>query len=418
MNARTNSPRWLAVLLGATLATGCDTAFEPFEENTIGPFSIFGYLDLTADTQWIRVTPIRQGLLTDPAPIDVVVTLEHLGTGRVVTLRDSVFTFADLQLDAVGYAHNFWTTERLEPEATYRLRALRSDGAATTALIEMPPELAVTLVFWELFPDFPGTWLPRQILVQADRLLYAEVVYTLWDPTLARGAAPIAVRQLPGITGPATWGYALPGVGPLDRLNAPPFIDVYRREVRVAAAGSDWPYVPGLSATAVAIPGIIPTTVENGVGSVLGVATWSIPIPRCEMLEPRPDGQPCTTLLDASSASIAGRVTGAPCTGSRQLPTIRLTERYADGGAVVWVWNTDWDGSWRFEGIEPDSDLLLEVVGDPAGAMSIPPLGPGEHYVALDVTLPIDCGDVRGTIRSSRMMRLNDILNGFGGNVG
>lgn len=149
-----NRPGWLApVLLTVTLAAGCDVPFDPFEENTIGPFSVFGYLDVAADTQWVRVMPIRQDLLADSAPIDAVVTLEHLGSGRVVTLRDSLFGFTNLGLDEVGYAHNFWTTEPIEPEAAYRLAAVRSDGATTTAVVEIP-SFEMTLRF---FPtDRPG----------------------------------------------------------------------------------------------------------------------------------------------------------------------------------------------------------------------------------------------------------------------
>lgn len=164
-----------------------------------------------------------------------------LRSGRISTTasRDSSTSpasFADPRPGTVGFAHNFWTTEPLEAEATYRLRAVRSDGAATTALVEMPPDLEVTLVFWEV-PEQRGTWTPRQAL-------------------------------------------------------------------------------------------------------------WTIPLPLCQPVEPRPAaGEPCTMELDASSASIAGTVTRGTCSHPMQLPTMRLTERYAGGGAVVRLWRPDWDGA-------------------------------------------------------------------------
>jgi hypothetical protein len=96
--------RLLPLLAGSALVAGCDHPFEPFQENTLGPFSVFGYLDLNADVQWVRVMPIRQTLLAEPGPIDAVVTLEHLGTGRVVTLRDSLFAYTDHGMGAVAYA--------------------------------------------------------------------------------------------------------------------------------------------------------------------------------------------------------------------------------------------------------------------------------------------------------------------------
>ena len=395
--ARATRPRRLIpVLLAATLAAGCDVPFEPFQENTVGPFSVFGYLDLKADTQWIRVAPIRQSLLPDSAPIDAIVTLEHLGSGRVVTLRDSLFMFADPRLNTVGYAHNFWTTEPLEPEATYRLRVERSDGAVTTALVEMPTEPEVSLLFSEVV-DFGGVsagfWAPRQLVVQAQHLLYTDLLYTVADTSLGRGGEPIGVRQQPAMSGSGMWRYALPGVGVFDpRLDIPPFIDMLRREARIAVAGSNWPYEPGLSATDVAIPGVVPTTVENGVGSVAGVATRTIPLPLCYPLEARPDGrQHCTTLFAAGSTSIAGTVERAPCSDPLKLTSVRLTERYADGGAVVWEWQTDFDGAYRFDGLEPGSDLLLEFSDPTAGAVHIPPLVPGERYIATAVTVPIGC---------------------------
>ncbi|TVQ04901.1 MAG: hypothetical protein EA359_04900 [Balneolaceae bacterium] len=39
-----------------TLFIACDEPFQPLLENNSAPFSIYGYLDATADTQWVRVT--------------------------------------------------------------------------------------------------------------------------------------------------------------------------------------------------------------------------------------------------------------------------------------------------------------------------------------------------------------------------
>ena len=49
--------------------------------------SVFGYLDASADTQWIRVMPMRAALPTAPGGSAAKVTVEHLGTGRVFELR-------------------------------------------------------------------------------------------------------------------------------------------------------------------------------------------------------------------------------------------------------------------------------------------------------------------------------------------
>ncbi len=381
--------RWLAVVLfaAATMA-GCDDAFDPYDRNGIGPFSVFGYLDTHAETQWIRVMPIRNQLIPDPAPIDAVVTLEDLGTGRVLTLRDSVFAFTDRGRNAVLYAHNFWTTETIEAGTVYRLTAMRSDGAATTAVVETPPESELTLRFLD-HPRAPGVRESARVFVRGEHLLYAEVIYTVRDTKIDRGGSPVPVRQISPLTpAPGTWEFAISR----DSLHRPGLEDVRRLEARVAVSASDWPFEPGLSAAEVAVPGAIPTNVENGVGALLGVATWTIPLPNCIPLAPGPDGaEECTTVFDGTTASVVGRVVHDPCGNLLDLPFVRLTERYADGGAVAWEWKADWTGAYRFEGLEPGAELIVELPGVPGSAVAIPPLQPGQRYEAPDLTIPRSC---------------------------
>ena len=117
----------------------------------------------------------------------------------------------------------------------------------------------------------------------------------------------------------------------------------------------------------------------------------SIPLPRCVPVEERPDGEECAMVFDERSASVAGRATRDPCSHPRQLPTVRLTERYPRGGAVVWEWKTDWEGEYHFAGLEPGSSFLLEFVGYPDAAIRIPALAPGERYFAPPVSLRGGC---------------------------
>lgn len=124
-------------------ASACDQTFEPLIEHD-RYFSIFGVLNPAADTQWIRVTPIRDLLTTStlPGPIEAVVTLEDLSTGQIVTLSDSLFAYGVTNLDHSQhrYAYNFWTTHPIRPGATYRLTVTRSDGTKSSATVPMAKE--------------------------------------------------------------------------------------------------------------------------------------------------------------------------------------------------------------------------------------------------------------------------------------
>ena len=382
--------RLLAALLAAACAGGCDDTVQPLQEDGDAIFSMFGYLDLEADTQWVRVMPVRETLFLGPEPIDAVVTLEHMGSGRIVTLNDSLFAFPGGPLDGVAYAHNFWTTEPLEAEASYRLTSARSDGASSTAVVVMPPELEILLL------DYGGNRRPGpplvQLLVRAERVLFVEILYTVGrlfgDPPDTLPTSPVAGGDHWTFTSPVpgTQGLGLNA----DSLPRPDLLDMKRREIRIVSGRPDWPYHDGLSDLTVTLPSTMPSNVENGLGFVGGVATRRIPFDACDALAVRPGGvETCTTVINARSPSIAGRVIREACGEPHTLATVRLTERFAGGGAVVRTWTTGWGGEYRFEGLEPDSELVLEV--SPAAPVQLPPLSPGERYHVEDIFVAAGC---------------------------
>jgi hypothetical protein len=388
--------RALAPFLLAALLGGCDEPFEPFRDNSDAPFSMFGYLDLRADTQWVRVTPVRQNLLAAAAPIDAVVTLENLRTGRTVTLRDSAFAFVDGRVGGTAHVHNFWTPERLEPGSTYRLRATRSDGASSSAVVELPSDNELTVTYFEGPPDQTRDGVdpfrvPLRLRVRGETLLYYDLFHTVWNVGENRPGEPIVLRQRPNDVSAGVHEFGFPS----DTLRWPGVVNLRRREATVAVARADWPYRPGLSAVEAILPGVGPSNVENGLGFVGGVAIWRMPVPRCDPRQQRPDGRPvCAYTLGARPASIVGRVVGM-CTAPSFLPRVFLTQRYAGGGAAVFEWRTDWSGSFEFVGLEPGAELVLEFEGIRiTPAVRPAPLAPGERRVLPDVTLPIGCGSV------------------------
>lgn len=380
-------PRWLVstLLLSCFLCAGCDRPFQPYLENSNIPFSLLGYLDLEADTQWVRVMPVRQNLILGPDSIDAVVTLAKVGSGHPVTMRDSLFDYIDPRLGATVYAHNFWTTERLDPGAEYEIRAVRSDGAATTAHLTMPPHLEFSLL------SAAGAGLLR---VRATRILFVEVIYTMGLPYDSMGGLYYEPASSVVERAPAAQPTAEPGTQALELYATGAregrAISMGRKEIRVAVADSNWPYDAGLSDLENSRFGTLPSNVDGGFGFVGAVATRTIPFVFCQQLQPRADGQPaCDLTFNAQSTSISGRLVRAPCNAPVALRNVGLTEIFPAGGAIRLNWQTGWDGRFRFEGLEPGADLVLDLGA--ATPVALPRLVSGQEHLLGQIAVPGDC---------------------------
>jgi hypothetical protein len=145
-----------AALLAFLGTAACDSSFEPTAESDRA-LSVFGYLDASQDTQWIRVLPLRPLVFTSPESPGLEVALEELGSGRILPLRDSVFEYPrnpDLNSEGV-FTHNYWTAEKIQPGATYRFTATGPDGASSDAEIPIPQDYSVTVVI-NTSPSAPG----------------------------------------------------------------------------------------------------------------------------------------------------------------------------------------------------------------------------------------------------------------------
>src|SRR5690554_2310724 len=117
---------WRLGAVAVVVASGCaDPVFDPIPDSDLH-FSVFGVLDATADTQWIRVSPLRASITHSGEVLDAVVTLEHLGTGEVIELSDSLVSFESSLDDGTSVVRqNFWTDHPIEAGATYRLAVTR-----------------------------------------------------------------------------------------------------------------------------------------------------------------------------------------------------------------------------------------------------------------------------------------------------
>jgi hypothetical protein len=122
----------LACAVGALALGGCEEEVDPFIEGDFY-YSIYGYLDTAADTQYVRVVPISDRVGESEGLEGAVVRSVRLADGETVVWRDSLVTFRDGSTGTVFYA-----PVQIFPGYSYRFEVERSDGATTSAQTDVP----------------------------------------------------------------------------------------------------------------------------------------------------------------------------------------------------------------------------------------------------------------------------------------
>lgn len=265
------------------LLPGCDQTFNPIQENSSAPFSMFGYLDASADTQWVRITPVRGqiDLLTEIP--EMTVTVEDIKTGRSDQFRDSLFTFPDgLQI------LNAWsTTKILKPGGTYRVETERADGAESHVTITFPadfptPRLEINYDFYQaiLFIEDVENLLTVQVRTLAHITSesagwnYTDVFWTPQEKIIKMTENDYKVLMTPSSM-----------YNVRDQLPDPPNddldIEYLHHQVFVASAGPEWRNdLDELSDIQYSLPEIL-SNVKNGTGYIFGIVSKSVPFKSC-----------------------------------------------------------------------------------------------------------------------------------------
>ncbi|MEX2601529.1 MAG: hypothetical protein WD355_07780 [Balneolaceae bacterium] len=299
------------VLLYSLFITSCDDFFEPWQENNKYHFSIYGYLDASADTQWVRIMPIREDLLLEPGPIDAIVTLEHVETGESVIMNDSLFAYAH-----EAYAYNFWTTMKLKAEQTYRITATRSDGASSHVQTSLPtdfPTPSIHITFrWPRSCCSPVFALPENVVIYIEHVERLADVLTIYHSRYPESgenylvARPQLQHSFPVVSG----GFQVV----IDPTKDYQFLDMFYRldpevvferylhpsspyepQIFIASAGPDYHHFPSIDEKVVALPEGI-SNVVNGTGYLAGIISKTIPYKNCYRGETR-IVEPCNELL-------------------------------------------------------------------------------------------------------------------------
>jgi len=282
---------------------GCSDSFQPFQENDVYYFSFYGYLDASADTQWVRVEPARTQLETPPVLPEISVSLENLQSGDATLMNDSLIVMSD-SFNVI----NYWTTVSLEYGRSYRLTAEDAEGRSSRVTVTLPDALPTPRVRKETSPVAPTTY---SVFVD-DSVEHLVDVQSRW---YVRVTAPgYEQRRMFYFShrNEAEWIPAYGGVysiflqpaEELERIRnqsetllpSDSEIEILHRQVYVASGGPEWNEdIPTLDDLVYALPGSF-SNVENGLGYVVGIDSKIVPLRSCfddeAVLVPCPEEDP------------------------------------------------------------------------------------------------------------------------------
>lgn len=256
----------------------CDNTFEPLGENDSYHFSIYGYLDVSADTQWVRVGTAREAIDDAPETTGISVTVENLQSGETVEMQDSLFTTENFL--------NFWTTADIENEQTYRIKVEGVNGKSSHADITTPKELPTPLVLNNTYP-------PYGFSVYIDDVVeHVADIQSKWYVILNPETNPVrktyTFTYRPDMEHVEVYGGSFTAFAPLEEeeghIESSVGINDYRvvhRQFFVAAAGPEWNDEISSIDDLEYFINSTSSNVENGLGYIVGIDSKWVPYRSC-----------------------------------------------------------------------------------------------------------------------------------------
>ncbi|MCS3675433.1 hypothetical protein GGP66_002880 [Salinibacter ruber] len=291
--------RATALLLSAWILVGCDPSVDVLRPSDTYRYSVFGVLDVAADTQAFRVEALDDSVQVGaPADFEGTVLLENLDAGSSTTLRDS---FAVVGSTGDRF-HNFWTTRSVTADTRYRL-AVQEGGrtvtSVTTKTPSRPPELTRDTTFYlPCLPPAPdGGPRPGNTFILTasgvDRIAAVQVTYPVAVSIPGEGDRvrratfnyTSTLRKVQGNTFevPIAYRSALTSLNPDPPPSGPTCISRseftrQRATARIATAGPGWPDWRSVPLDQIARPDSF-TNVRNGLGFVGSIYSNTIQVP-------------------------------------------------------------------------------------------------------------------------------------------
>ncbi len=268
LSRRTFLPNALfPLLLFIFLLSSCDSSFDPVVQDQAEFYGVFGFLDTAADTQFVRVSPLRETLEPSGELVVPQVVSTHLATGEQTVWQDSIVV-----LDDGRRGQLFFAQVAVNPGDTYRLEVRGPEGEVTRAVTEVPSRLRIAPQ--PIARGFNQRWVQRVTLLGQPLLPYQVTMF--YEMTPPGAEAPIRLSSF-------FLGDALSTAGVqvivnlefdreeiLNRLSLPQIdstIVLNSINLEIEEVSAEW----GRTDTAEA-----PGNVENGFGSFASVARYTI----------------------------------------------------------------------------------------------------------------------------------------------
>lgn len=278
-----NLHQLLYVFTFLIIFSACDPSFQPLEANDEFFFSMYGFLDAGADTQWVHITPIREqvDLLSDG--LDIRVTIRNMETGKEFVMNDSLFE------QGVSFL-NFWTDEPIDYNQTYQLSAELKNGDRSEVLVNTPEEMPDPIVVVLTMPGAP----PDYYVLVDEQVNLADIQVKYYMRLTAPGFETIKMVSF-SYRNSAEFLEEFPGYYTVEldpdaelreverQLLVPPEgdLEVVYRQVFVAASGAPLQEnIETLDDITYALPQTV-RNVEMGLGYVIGIDGKYVPYEGC-----------------------------------------------------------------------------------------------------------------------------------------
>lgn len=278
----------LLIASGMLIFSSCDDSFDPIQENDKYFFSIFAFLDVSADTQWVRVAPARRQIDAPPEVPEMLVTLEHLESGETAVMKDSLFGAGS------GFNYiNFYTGMGIEPNQTYRLKAERPDGTSSHVSVSTPGNFPTPIFFQEL-----SSTIERQIYQIILKTENIVDVQTWWFVRITSDDGVVEKKFTFPYADRLQWVKAYEGAyvaefvyqdevgtvmnSPIIRNSPNPEVEILHRQIYVAKGGPEWDdTISGIDDIEYFVDGTA-SNVVNGLGYMVGVYSKVVPYDTCK----------------------------------------------------------------------------------------------------------------------------------------